>query len=235
MATPERGVLAPYLPFRTFTTALDALTVSCPDKLDTSVWPSMAYSVQAATLSAFKFLKLIDVEGVPQPLLGDLLTQDLEARKEALKHVIDAAYGEIMAAGLTRMTPTQLDGLIKDYGNTGQTLVKARRFFLHAVKEVGYQLSPSLQHGLRSPRAGGRRKRQSSTANGAATTAAAVGGPDGLVATQHRHSTAVTWEDGLLAKFPEFDPGWNEDLKKAWFEAFGTLMGLRKKEEEQTR
>jgi hypothetical protein len=32
------------------------------------------------------------------------------------------------------------------------------------------------------------------------------------------------WADKLLSKFPEFDPGWTDDVKLKWFDAFDRLM-----------
>jgi hypothetical protein len=37
------------------------------------VWPSFAGGVQSQTLGAFKFLKLIDEEGIVQPILTRLV------------------------------------------------------------------------------------------------------------------------------------------------------------------
>jgi hypothetical protein len=32
------------------------------------------------------------------------------------------------------------------------------------------------------------------------------------------------WAERLLSKFPEFDPGWADDVKLKWFDAFDRLM-----------
>jgi hypothetical protein len=35
------------------------------------------------------------------------------------------------------------------------------------------------------------------------------------------------WEAQLLAKFPEFNPAWPEQLQTKWFEGFERLMGAK--------
>jgi hypothetical protein len=32
----------------------------------------------------------------------------------------------------------------------------------------------------------------------------------------------------LLSKFPDFDPTWGPEQQKAWFEAYGKLLGMQK-------
>ena len=44
---------------------------------------------------------------------------------------------------------------------------------------------------------------------------------------QQNSEAKTAWADALLAKFPDFDPSWNEDLKLKWFEAFDRLMNGR--------
>ena len=34
----------------------------------------------------------------------------------------------------------------------------------------------------------------------------------------------AAWAEMLLAKFPEFDPAWTDDVKAKWFDAFDRLM-----------
>lgn len=41
---------------------------------------------------------------------------------------------------------------------------------------------------------------------------------------QSPNAGAATWADLLLAKFPEFDPAWTDDVKLKWFDAFDRLM-----------
>jgi len=33
-----------------------------------------------------------------------------------------------------------------------------------------------------------------------------------------------TWQQMLLAKFPNFDPAWPDEVKEKWFTAFNELM-----------
>ena len=66
---------APYIPFKTFLTAVEALEQGLPDDIDRSVWPTFSYNIQTQTVSAFKFLQLIDDEGHVQDGLRTLVAQ----------------------------------------------------------------------------------------------------------------------------------------------------------------
>jgi hypothetical protein len=41
---------------------------------------------------------------------------------------------------------------------------------------------------------------------------------------QNPNISTAAWADLLLAKFPEFDPSWTDDVKLKWFDAFDRLM-----------
>ena len=53
----------------------------------------------------------------------------------------------------------------------------------------------------------------------------------GVTTTSTPSTNIAAWTDLLLAKFPEFDPTWTDDVKLKWFDAFDRLMNLFKPSE----
>jgi hypothetical protein len=75
---------------------------------------------------------------------------------------MERSYPKIIALDLKKVTPNGLDTAFKDFGLTGETNVKAKSFFLQAVKEAGFELSPYL---LKVTRQSVSRKRRSTPQN----------------------------------------------------------------------
>src|ERR1700731_2249582 len=99
---------APYLPFRTFQSALESLEHGIPKKLDRTMWPSQSGLVQSQILMALRFLGLVDAEDTPTDLLHSLVAEK-EVRADLLQSLIIAAYPDIIEHDLTKMTPKMLD------------------------------------------------------------------------------------------------------------------------------
>jgi len=146
--------VAPYIPFKTFLTALDVLSQGLPGQLDTSVWPSFSGAVRTQVYSAFKFLNLIDDEGHVQPDLQRLLGED---RKAVLREVLEHSYPRIVELGRGNASPAQLSEAMREHNVSGETLEKAERFFLQAAEHTQLPVSP-LWKKTRRGRASERRR-----------------------------------------------------------------------------
>lgn len=46
----------------------------------------------------------------------------------------------------------------------------------------------------------------------------------GGAGSQNSSTATAAWSELLLAKFPQFDPAWTDDVKLKWFDAFDRLM-----------
>lgn len=153
--------VAPYVPFSTFETGLNKLAAlgGIPPKIDHTVFQQMGGVQKGQVISAFKFLGLIDSEGVPSPLLSDFALSK-EKRSETLRTIIKERYPNITEKDLATMSPSQLDAKLADkkYNVTGATRQKARTFLLKAAELSGIPLSKLLTaKGPRGPRKGGKR------------------------------------------------------------------------------
>jgi hypothetical protein len=154
--TLERKYPAPYVPFSTFETALDKLGAlpTLPPRIDHTVFPSMGGIAKSQVLGAFRFLKLIDHDGIPDPALKDL-AKNKEHRKTAVRDLLKRCYPNISENDLAGASPGQLDSKLADkhYNISGETKQKARSFLIKAAEFSGLQISTLLKaKGPRGPR-----------------------------------------------------------------------------------
>lgn len=147
----------PYVPFKTFISALDTLQHGMPNQIDRSVFPSLAGVTQSQLLSAFRFFGLITPEGKPTTDLIKLV-EDKDNRPAQIKKLLERGYPNVFALGLANASPNSLDAELRKSGLTGDTHDKAKSFFLQAAKHSGVQLSPYL---LKVTRTSAPRKRRS--------------------------------------------------------------------------
>lgn len=152
---------APYVPFRTFLTALETLERGCPNQLDRSVWPSYSGAIRGQLLAAFRFLGLMNETQAPTPELRDLLAQR-EERPALLRRLIEKRYAPLRALDLAHASPHQLEEAMRSYGLTGATHKKAVSFFLRAAQYAGTPLSALLRSKTRT--AAPRRRKPSAAA-----------------------------------------------------------------------
>lgn len=146
MVTEPKGAAAVYAPWATFKTAIERLSQGVPNQIDRTVFTGMAWSVQSQVLAGLKFLGLTDDKGKPTPALHKIAVKDEGARKEALKGVLTARYGDLVALDLTKATLHQLnEQMTASYSVTGETREKAVRFFLSAAEYAGMPLSSYLK------------------------------------------------------------------------------------------
>jgi hypothetical protein len=152
---------AAYLPFKTFLTGLDYLkTVSIPNQVEPGAFHGMSGQARSQVISAFKFFKLIDAKGTPQPDLHELVNNDTEERKVIVKRLIENRYPDIVALDFAKMTPNQLDEKLsgEQYNIGGETKKKAKTFLLKAAIYAGFKVHPLLTKITRNRRReGGKR------------------------------------------------------------------------------
>jgi len=157
---PEQKPVTPaYVAFKTFLSALDGLHKFLPDTIDATVWPSYSGGARSQLLGAFRFLRLINEDGVPAQSLRDLAASTGQERAAKFVPIMRAAYGTLMSVDLTKATPGSFDAELRKFGQEGETHRKAASFFLQAAKWAGVPLSPLLVQ--KGSLAGSRRKRPS--------------------------------------------------------------------------
>jgi hypothetical protein len=151
----------PYVPFRTFLSAIETLERGCPNQLDRSVWPSYSGAIQGQLLGAFRFLGLMDENQCLTAGLRDLIARK-DNRRALLRRLLEAKYADLIGLDLTRASPRQLDEAVRQYGLNGATHKKAVSFFLQAAQYAGLPLSVLLR--ARTRGGGGPRKHRPAAA-----------------------------------------------------------------------
>ncbi len=205
---PETGTMTPHrrepptLPFRYFKLAIERLKKcgTLPHQVNRSAWPSKQFwSVGSEIVPAFRFLILIDHQGRPLPSLTDLIASlGTEDWPERLASILIDAYPEIVAIGITRITPKEILVLLRErYAIDAMRGRMATAFFIHALRDA------ALDHGPFLPATNKERSRIDQAT------------PENTRAT-------------LLAKLPPFDEGWNAELKLAWLTVFSELVSAHR-------
>jgi len=226
MSDEKQDKAAPaYIPWATFINFISRLReTGIPTQINRSVITNLSYSTQAQLLAALRYLRLVDSVGAPQPTLAELIQANETDRKDIVKKLLEERYPFVFSSlDLARTTTEEIERQFRQAGITGSTVGRAVAFFLAAAESAGLTISPHV-------------KKRTASANGSSTaprqrrnrprkrTSAEVLPP--VPPTPPPASDPQSMEGQLLGKFPTFDPGWSEDLKKAWFEDFKDLMGM---------
>jgi hypothetical protein len=149
MADDIVTVSPPYSTYRQFLGVINNLKeTKVPSRIDRSLFGNMSGGTAYSLLSALKFLKLTDNDGIPQQLLRDLVEADEATRKAFLLDMLQGAYGPLFEGpvNLAEASGGQFDELLREeYGIKGSTVDKVAAFFLAAAEDVGLPLSPHLR------------------------------------------------------------------------------------------
>ncbi len=157
---PEDSVRqsAPYLPFRTFLNALEALNHGVPPLIDRGIWRTQPGGVQGQIMGSLRFFGLIDDSNKPTQNLLRLIEKK-EHRQAAIRALLEWGYADLVKGDITKMTAKMLEDGIEQYGVSGETRKKAVTFFLQAARYADMPLSPYLQSQIRATPSTRRRKR----------------------------------------------------------------------------
>lgn len=169
MAAEETTTTPAYIPWKTFTNTLDGLAKHMPNRIDRSAFPGQSGAGQNQLLIAFRFFGLIDSDGKPSEYLLPLAVEDEAARKRMLKKLVEIYYADLFALNLAKTTPAEFaEQMTKSYNITGDTRLKATRFFLAAMAYLDIPVSPLLLRDKTKPMGNGavtRRRRVARPAN----------------------------------------------------------------------
>ena len=212
-----------HVPYATLLSSLESLRkngIPSTGKIDKTFFDSYAGSVQVQLLSAYRFLGFIDVDNMVLPILPQVVELEAEARKPILRKVIEGKYSRILALDLKTISPGQMEEAFRAFGIHGSTLVRCERFFVKACTELGIPISARVTGKTRTTAQSRAGKRPKASAKRVEDM------PDD--GGSRPPENASSWDDRLLAKFPEFDPTWPDQLKAKWFEGFERFAGAKK-------
>jgi hypothetical protein len=215
---PSSGSSAvpPYVPYRSFRNFTDSLKQGIPARIDRSVMPSMSGALQSQLMSALRYLSLVTSSGHPTETLITFVNSEGTERVEALKKILAGGYPFLRKPfELKTATPRMIEEQFANAGASGGTIDKCINFFIAAAKEAEITLSPHLTS-TRTGRSPRRARTARVTNQTVVNESAAEPSSSGM--------GELSWAQLLLSKFPSFDPGWPDDVKAKWFDAFDKLM-----------
>ena len=216
----NRKRLPPYVSYRTFLNFVDGLQQQMPARIDRSYWGEMlSGSTGVQLMAALRFLGLIDVNAKPARQLNQLVSARGNQRQELLREIASEAFDFLLRGSLDLQSATHAqlrEAFQATFQLTDDVSRKCIRFFIALAGDAGIPLSPFIT----------KRSRLTATGTGTKTitkkTAKKTGARTNRNLTVPQSSEEIP--DGLLAKFPIFDPTWSDDIKLKWFEAFDKLL-----------
>jgi hypothetical protein len=214
-------VAPPYVAYKTFSNFIASLRESgLPNRIDRSVLDGMSGANQSNIISTLKFLGLINDAGVPSDAMKHLVT-DPKTEKATLAMLLEKKYHFVFNGGfdIKAATESQISEKFREHNVTGSTVDKCVSFFTLLCAAAGVQLSPHLKSkrgGAGKPRKPYKKREKSDRQNN-----------DTPPPAQQPAQKSIS--ELLLEKFPTFDPKWDADTAKKWFENFGELMKSAKK------
>ena len=217
-----RKHLPPYVSYRTFHNFIERLQQRMPSRIDRSYWGDiLSGSTGTQLMAGLRFLKLIDANGKPMDSLKPLVAARGDQRAELLQAVASEAFGFVVKSSLDLESATYSQ-LVEVFHNTFQLTDDVNRkcvkFFIALAGDAGMAISPFITKRTRSTHPGSGTRSATKKAAGRTNRNAVV--PQAADEIPN-HSP---WNTMLLAKFPNFDPAWSDDIKLKWFAAFDELL-----------
>jgi len=172
-------------------------------------------------MAALRFLRLIDANSKPTERLKPLVSAKGEQRAQILREIAAEAFDFVLRSSLDLESATysQLEEVFQNtFQFTDDVRRKCVKFFIAMASDAGMVLSPFIT----------KRTRLTHTSSGTK-----VINKKAISRTNRRRlipqisevlPNHSSWNDMLLAKFPSFDPAWNDEIKIKWFAAFDELL-----------
>lgn len=215
----------PYISPKTFHHLLEQLRNGIPDRVDRSYLNTLhSGSTSTQIMSALRYLNLVDINNKPTHHLRLLVAASAtpEERKKRLRDIAYNTYGFILdspAVNPSTATYAQLEEVFKSQcGVDGDVRRKCIKFFTSIAVDTGIPLSPHIVGKMRNTR-------------GAAVVKPAV---KKAAPKQDKTEDPVAQPavvpvnkeliELLVAKFPDMDVDWPDDVKSKWLDIFQQLI-----------
>ena len=214
----------PYVSYKTFGNFISQLQPQVPTRIDRSIWGDMfSGSTGTQLMSAMRFLNLIDANSRPTPRLRVLPSASGEHRTALLRQVTEEAYAFVLKGTLDTQNATYAelaDVFQNTYNVKSDVCRKCIKFFTEISKDAGISLSPQITKKRKMPRTNSGTKNTNKKVGTRTNENFVVPDKDPKV------PGILTWHQMLADKFPHFDPAWNDEIKKKWFEAYFELFKI---------
>jgi hypothetical protein len=142
----------PYLPFLRFLQSLDSIAISIPPRIDRGSWGVESPYLGTLLWGAYRFFRLVDVEGRPTDLLHRLAT-DPASRSATLREILQSAYGEVLTMVTSAEAEAEVEQALGRFRLSGATHRKALSFLVQACRYAGVALPGFLTEKARASHA----------------------------------------------------------------------------------
>lgn len=226
----------PYGSYRVLRNFLDGLREGVPHRIDRTVLTTYSGTSQRYLLRTLPQLGLTDEFGNTTQTLNELVSADNGDRQELWRAILERTYPELLANQAFNLS-TATDAMLKKrleeaYGISGDTVNKARAFFLHAAQDAGLEISRFIKVSASPKR--GRSKGNAGRGRGRAATGGAQ--TNGTVAPEPvatPPSASVPGAPGSgqwyhqavgMLQFLPANRRWTSAERDAWFRMFEAAL-----------
>lgn len=188
-------------------------------------------SLMARTLYSLQILDLIDAAGNPTDTLEGIRRAPAGEYKARLNEWLTHTYADVLAyVDPATADENAVHDAFRLYNPSGQR-GRMVTLFMGLCRAAGLAPDKPVGAGAGTPRKkiaiALKKPRTEKTLDTATTSGAANGArTNDQDRKDDQKPPATDFRATLLAKFPDFDPSWNDDLKKAWFADFDQFMKM---------
>ena len=208
-----KNKIPPYVSFKTFQTFLEFLSEGMPNRIDRSVWLNkFSGSNGTQIMTAIKFFNLIDKDGAPNDDFKNLVSRDLDLQKKIFRKLLYKYYSPIFNLDLTSATKAQLRESFRSFGTKEGVIVKCESFFIQAAKYSNIMLSSHILA-----------RRHNTNISEKTKSKLTKSQTDIVIENNKILETNINLARMILDKYPDFDPNWNDDVKKSWIDSLTKL------------
>ena len=209
-----KNKIPPYVSFKTFQTFLEFLSEGMPNRIDRSVWLNkFSGSNGTQIMTAIKFFNLIDKDGAPNDDFKNLVSRDLDLQKKIFRKLLYKYYSPIFNLDLTSATKAQLRESFISFGTKECVIVNCESFFIQAAKYSNIMLSSHILA-----------RRHNTNVSEKTKSKATKSQADFVLENNKKNlETNINLARMILDKYPDFDPNWNDDVKKSWIDSLTKL------------
>ena len=208
-----KNKIPPYVSFKTFQTFLEFLSEGMPNRIDRSVWLNkFSGSNGTQIMTAIKFFNLIDKDGAPNDDFRNLVSRDLDLQKKIYRKLLYKFYSPIFNLDLTSSTKPQLRESFRSFGTKEGVIVKCESFFIQAAKYSNIMLSSHILA-----------RRHNTNISEKTKSKLTKSQTDIVIENNKNLETNINLARMILDKYPDFDPSWNDDVKKSWIDSLTKL------------
>ena len=208
-----KNKIPPYVSFKTFQTFLEFLSEGMPNRIDRSVWLNkFSGSNGTQIMTAIKFFNLIDKDGAPNDDFKNLVSRDLDLQKKIFRKLLYKYYSPIFNLDLTSATKAQLRESFRSFGTKEGVIVKCESFFIQAAKYSNIMLSSHILA-----------RRHNTNISEKTKSKPTKSQTDIVIENNKNLETNINLARMILDKYPDFDPNWNDDVKKSWIDSLTKL------------